>query len=448
MKDNARSIALSVLEKVEKSGAYSNLSLNQSIKKSDLNDKDKALLTEIVYGTIQRMKTLDYIIGLFVNKDLKKIDAWVLCLLRLSIYQMFYLDKIPDHAVINEAVMIAKRRGHKGISGFVNGVLRSAQRHGQPDFKAIKDKISMLAVKYSTPEWLINRWNNQIGEEETINMCEINLQKAPLTARVNTYKTDVQSVLERLQQEGIEASNAGLAPDAVEVNAGNLLNTTDFKNGNITIQDESSMLVGLAMGVEGGMKILDACAAPGGKTTHIAELMNNEGQVFALDLHDHKVELIKEKAKHLQLTNIEVFAKDSRKAADLFEEESFDRILLDAPCSGFGVIRRKPEIKWTKTEADITNLARIQAELLASVAKLLKPGGILVYSTCTIDQEENSSQVEQFLEKHPNFIPDEDLINRMPEQVKPYVQENGQVQLLPQYFGTDGFFISAFKKTR
>jgi 16S rRNA (cytosine967-C5)-methyltransferase len=446
MKDNARSIALSVLEKVEKSGAYSNISLNQSIQKSNLNDKDKGLLTEIVYGTIQRKKTIDYYISLFVKKDLKKLDVWVLSLLRLSLYQMIYLDKIPDHAVINEAVLIAKKRGHKGISGFINGVLRSVQRHGDIEIKGIKEKKKLLAIKYSMPEWLIARWIEQFGEEETAKMCEVNLQKPPITARVNTYKTDVESVMKQFDNEEISVTKTNLAPNAIEVKSGNLLTSSVFKKGLITIQDESSMLVGLALGVERDLKVLDACAAPGGKTTHIAELMGNEGEVYALDLHEHKIDLIKNKAKILGLTNIQVYAKDSRKAVELFEEESFDRILLDAPCSGFGVIRRKPEIKWSKTETDIINIANVQEQLLESVSKLLKPGGILVYSTCTIDKEENEEQIEKFLQKNSDFRPDNELLNRLPDQVKPYVQDNAQVQLLPHYFGTDGFYIAAMRK--
>lgn len=251
--------------------------------------------------------------------------------------------------------------------------------------------------------------------------------------------------MERLRQEGMEVARGEVAAEAICAGRGNLAHTAAFREGLITIQDESSMLVARALGPKEEERVLDSCAAPGGKSTHIAELMRNTGQVVSADIHDHKVKLIEEQAKRLQLTNISTYVLDSRRLGERFEKESFDKILVDAPCSGFGVIRRKPDIKYTKTEEDIPSLARLQQEILRAAAPLLKRGGTLVYSTCTIDPEENERVISQFLNDHPEFAPDETMQERLPEKVQPYVR-NGQLHLLPHYFGSDGFFIASLRK--
>ncbi|MBY6268946.1 16S rRNA (cytosine(967)-C(5))-methyltransferase RsmB, partial [Parageobacillus thermoglucosidasius] len=265
------------------------------------------------------------------------------------------------------------------------------------------------------------------------------------TARVNTARITIAETLDRLRQEGMEVSRGEVAAEAIQAKKGNLANTEAFRRGWITIQDESSMLVARALGPKEHERVLDSCAAPGGKSTHIAELMNNTGQVICADIHEHKVNLIEENAKRLQLTNISARTLDSRRLGEVFERETFDKILVDAPCSGFGVIRRKPDIKYAKTEADISSLAALQREILDAVAPLLKKGGTLVYSTCTIDHEENEAVIAQFLNDHPEFSPDETMKQRLPEKVQPYVR-NGQLHLLPHYFGSDGFFIASLRK--
>jgi 16S rRNA (cytosine967-C5)-methyltransferase len=236
-----------------------------------------------------------------------------------------------------------------------------------------------------------------------------------------------------------------IIPEAIHCLKGNLAYSKAFQEGYLTIQDESSMVVGLAIGVDENQRVLDACAAPGGKSTHIAEKLNKSGQVISLDLHDHKVKLIRENASRLELPNVIAKTLDSRYARDHFEKESFDRILLDAPCSGLGVVRRKPDIKYTKAEKDLYQLQKIQKTLLESVAHLLKKDGILIYSTCTIDSVENQSVIEEFLETHPEFIRDSYLSERMPENLRSFVK-NGEIQILPQYFNSDGFYIASLKK--
>lgn len=440
--NNVREVALQTLLAIEKNHSYSNLLLNNMIKKYQLHRKDIALLTEIVYGTIQRRDTLDYYLKPFLKK---KLDKWVQILLRLTLYQIVYLDRVPERAAIFEAVEIAKRHGHKGIASMVNGVLRNIQRNGVPSFEEIRDPASRLAIETSHPEWLVRRWIGQIGYENTEKMCNINSQAPSQTARVNTTKISKEKLIELLTNEGFEVTGGDLCSESIKSIKGNLANSNAFREGYLTIQDESSMLVAKALGPVEWDKVLDSCAAPGGKTTHIAELLKNTGQVFSLDLHHHKVKLINEQVSRLQLTNVDTMVLDSRNVLEHFEKNSFDKILVDAPCSGLGVIRRKPDIKYAKTEQDIKKLANIQYDILDAVAPLLKKGGRLVYSTCTIDREENQDTVESFLQRHNQFTLDMTLESRMPDKVKPYVQ-NGQIQILPHYFGTDGFFIASMVK--
>ncbi|OLS37427.1 16S rRNA (cytosine(967)-C(5))-methyltransferase [Alkalihalophilus pseudofirmus] len=447
MSKNVREVAVDVLLQIEKNQAYSNLLLNQTINKSKLDRRDIGLLTELVYGTIQRRDTLDYFLAPFVKKGIDKLEDWVKVLLRLSVYQLVYLDRIPDRAVVHEAVTIAKKRGHKGISGMVNGVLRSIGREGVPDIKDEKDPIKRLALETSHPEWLVARWVKQFGEEETRLMCEENLVSPAVTVRVNQTKATREEVISMLLADGIAAVKGELSEDALIIKAGQVFESKAFKQGYVTAQDESSMLVGRALGANSGERVADVCAAPGGKTTHIAEQMNNEGSVLAFDLHDHKVKLIRGQAARLDLSIIDTQAADARKLAEKFEPESFDRILVDAPCSGFGVIKRKPDIKWAKKEADIKAIQSIQQAILNAVAPLLKKGGTLVYSTCTVDKDENEETVEAFLAEHPSFVKDEDLKNRLPKQVIDSKRfKSGMVTILPQDFNSDGFFISSLVK--
>lgn len=442
MKQNVRELALDGLMQVEKSGAYSNLLLNNLIEKNNIDKKDVGLLTEIVYGTIQRRDTLDYYLQPFLRK---KVEPWVKVLLRFSLYQMLYLDRVPERAAIHEAVEIAKKRGHKGISGMVNGVLRSIQREGVPSLDEIKNEEQRLAIATSHPEWLVKEWIDEYGIDTVQKMCEVNLLPPVPTARVNVSKTSVEEMLQTLEAEGIEAKHGDLAEDAIQIEKGNVAHTEAFKNGLLSIQDESSMLVARALSPEIGDTILDSCAAPGGKTAHIAERLQGTGKVVSLDLHPHKVRLIEQQAKRLQLENIKTKALDARKVQEQFEAESFDKILVDAPCSGFGVIRRKPDIKLGKKKEDSERLATIQLSILEKVAPLLKKGGRLVYSTCTIEKVENEQVLEQFLQSHPEFERDMSMTERLPNKVAPYVQ-NGEVQILPHYFATDGFYIACLRK--
>lgn len=437
---NVRDAALTILLAVDKNQAYSNLLLHQTIEKYKIEAKDRALLTEITYGTLQHKYTLDYYLEPFIRG---KVDLWVKWLLRLSLYQIHYLTRIPSHAAVNEAVEIAKRRGHKGIASMVNGILRSILRQGVRSTDEVKDPIERLSIETSHPTWLVKRWVNAYGFEKAGNMLQENNIPPVQTVRVNTTKATVNDVLISLEQEGIKAEQSTVIPECIHLTNGQASRTKAFKEGLITIQDESSMLPANVLHPQPGWRVYDMCAAPGGKTTHLAEKMNNNGSILATDLHPHKLDLIDENVERLGLDIIQTAPIDGRKAAGLLQAESFDAILVDAPCSGLGVMRRKPDIKYTKREEDLESLHSIQLELLDNAVKVLKVGGHLVYSTCTVDKMENEGTVEAFLASHPEMqlAP----IDHLPKQLIEK-QQNGMLQVFPQDFGSDGFFVAHFMK--
>ncbi|WP_368654767.1 16S rRNA (cytosine(967)-C(5))-methyltransferase RsmB [Ornithinibacillus sp. 4-3] len=441
-----RNTILDIILRIEQDSGYSHLLINNEIKKKNISPKDEALLTEIVYGTIERKLTLDYYLSSFIKSN-KKLDTWVSVLLRMSVFQMEFLDKVPSYAVIHEAVEIAKQRGHRGIASFVNGVLRNVQRKGVPSTEDIADPIKRLSIETSHPEWLVKRWVAAYGLETTQAICEENLTKRPISVRVQPLRITRDAAMEQLEAEGLTTEKSIFSKQGIIILQGNVLKSSLFKEGLITIQDQSSMLVGEMLSLEPELHVLDTCSAPGGKVTHIAEKMSDKGVIHAYDLHKQKIKLIQEKAKTLQLTSIQVSQNDARKLQSVHEKESFDRIIVDAPCSGLGVVRGKPDIKYSKQEADIERLATIQLDILESVASLLKQDGFLVYSTCTIDRKENEEVVQQFLENHPEFEVDPSFFRELPEEIRSSlgITEWG-LQLFPQTFHTDGFFLTRLKK--
>lgn len=441
-----RNLILELLVRIEKDHGFSHLLINQEIKKNELNPKDEALLTQIVYGTLERKMTLDYYLSKYVDPN-KKIDDWVRMLLRMSVYQMVYLDKIPDHAVIHEAVEIAKKKGHRGIQGFVNGVLRNIQRNGVRDLAEIKDPLKRLSVETSHPKWLVNRWIQQYGFQTAEAICRANLKEKLMSVRIQPLKISREEAMAELEQEGFTVKPSLFSKQGIQIEKGNVLSSKLFTEGKLTIQDESSMLVAEMLKPEPGMDVLDSCSAPGGKATHIAEKMLNEGIVYAHDLHKKKVKLIEEKQRTLGLSIIHATAHDARKLKEKYAEASFDRILVDAPCSGLGVINSKPEIKYEKSEQDIERLHIIQLDILNHVADLLKDDGLFVYSTCTIEKMENEQVVKSFLKENPAFTVDGDFFKELPEELQSSIgiTEYG-FQLFPQSFGTDGFFLTRLKK--
>jgi 16S rRNA (cytosine967-C5)-methyltransferase len=444
---SAREVALEILTRVEQDKSYSNLLLNQMLQKHPLERADAGLVTEIVYGTIQHLNTIDYYLNRFVAKGAQKLEPWVRCLLRLSLYQVVYLERIPDHAIVNEAVNIAKKKGHQGISGMVNGVMRNVIRQKEqlmiPSDLSLVDRI---ALQYSHPQWMVARWIKQFGVQNTKFICQANNTTPATSARVNILKHTRDEILALMHQEGMEARSSKLAPSGIIIeHVGNLAFTRWFADGSITVQDESSMLVAEAVSPQPGMRVLDCCAAPGGKTTHLAEKMQDTGVIVACDVHEHKIALIREQANRLKLHTIETVFCDAVDLSKQYADESFDCILLDAPCSGLGVIRRKPDLKWSKQEQEIAAICLIQRNLLNAVHSLLKPGGILVYSTCTIEYMENQGMIAHFIEQHPQFML-EAFPNERLSEINSDSAEAGMLQILPHHFNSDGFFIARMRK--
>ncbi|MBP1968150.1 16S rRNA (cytosine967-C5)-methyltransferase [Virgibacillus natechei] len=437
-----RNTIVDLLIRVEKDNGFSHLLIDHELNSKRIDPQDEGLLTEIVYGTIQRKYTIDYYLESFVDPK-KKLETWVRILLRMSVYQMIYLDKVPDHAIIHEAVEIAKKRGHKGIASFVNGVLRSMQRKGVPDTASIANDTKRLAIETSHPEWLIERWISFYGFETTKEMCEENISRKYSSIRVQPLKISRDEAIDILNKQGFETRPSIFSDQGIIIDKGNILKTDLFTEGYITVQDQSSMLVAEMLDVTPGMHVLDACSAPGGKATHIAEKLQNQGEVNAYDIQEKKVKQIITKASDLDLLTIDAKTSDARQLQEEHNTESFDRILIDAPCSGLGVIRGKPEIKYDKKESDIKRLSSIQLDILESVAPLLKVDGLLIYSTCTVDMEENEHVVREFLERNPNYIIDKNFFTELPARIQESkgITEYG-LQLFPQTFQTDGFFMT------
>ncbi|MCC5894982.1 MAG: 16S rRNA (cytosine(967)-C(5))-methyltransferase RsmB [Alkalibacterium sp.] len=444
MNENSRYLALVILEKVENNQSFSNVVLNETIKKQSLSKEDVAFLTELVYGVIQNKLKLDFQLEPFIKKQ-KKIEGWVRQLLRLSLYQMTLLDKIPTHAVVDEAVQIAKFKGHKGIAGFVNGVLRSIDRKGVRSVDEITDPIEKLSVSYSYPTWIIQLLVEEVGIEETTKIVDSLSSRAKVSLRVNTHLKSVDDVMSQLHAEGYQTEKSKVSDSGLISQNGLPVRSSLFTDGVITVQDESSMLVAEALQVKPDEVILDACAAPGGKTTHIATFLDNTsgGKVVALDLHEKKIKKVTENAVRLGLKDvIETHVMDARNSADHFDSESFDKILIDAPCSGLGLMRRKPDIRYQKQLNDIIALQKVQLDIITSVAPLLKKGGRLIYSTCTITKRENDDVIQAFLKTHKDFQIEPVYTNR--EDLK--AEDDDFLHLYPHYHNTDGFFIASLKK--
>jgi 16S rRNA (cytosine967-C5)-methyltransferase len=444
---SAREYAMEILLKWEEQEAFSNLLLNQMLAKSGLDLRDRRLVTELVYGCIGRINTLDFLINLLVKKGVRSLRPWVKQLLRLGFYQLLYMDQIPERAAVHETVNIAKKRGHQAVAGLVNGVLRNFLRRKEELMKQVEQTPALF---YSHPEWLVRRLVQSYGETEAKKVLEANNTPFPVTARVNRLKGDRDTFLRMWNEQGIGTAHPSMVTEegVVFERGGNPAHSPFYEEGWITIQDESSMLVGQIVDPKPGMHVLDACAAPGGKTTHLAERMENRGRILACDLYPHKIKLIRRQAERLGIEIIETIHIDSRKLKDQINQ-TFDAVLLDAPCSGLGVIPRKPEIKWRKDETSIQELVQIQKDLLHAVAPLVKPNGVLVYSTCTWEPQENVEQIEWFMQTCPEFEPDSAFIENLPAMVKERaIVGRSWVQILPHHFHSDGFFICRLRKTR
>lgn len=440
---NARELAFKTLYDIERNKNYSNISINKNFKNINISDQEKGLATELIYGIIENKYYLNYIIDKLSKIKSKKMSTYVKISLWLGIYQILFLDSIKEHAAVNESVSLIKKYDKKS-SGFVNAILRNILRNKETIMDIDKDNIvDFLSIKYSYNPWIIQKWINVFGEDFTKDLLDSNSEKPNLYIRTNTTKISRDELIEKLKSQGIICSKVNGIDEAIMVrNLKNIDNNKLFKDGFFTVQDISSMLVGKVTNPKDGSLVLDMCSAPGGKATHLAALMNNSGQVVARDVFEHKLKLINNTVKRLGLRNVEVENFDALKI-DENSISKFDYVVSDVPCSGMGIIKRKPEIKFKKEE-ELKDLPVIQSEILNNASKYVKAGGVLIYSTCTIHDEENIDIVNEFLKNNENF----ELVPIDEVKIDLDNQDKGYIKIYPNIHGMDGFFIAKLKRVR
>lgn len=444
MINKAREIALKALYKIEKEDAYSNIAINQVLKENkNIDERDVGLISELVYGTITWKLTLDEIIKKYSNIRLKKISIWILNILRMGIYQIIFLDKIPKSAAVNESVNLAKRYGHKSSSNFVNAILRKVSVSDYEELEDIKDDKERISKTTSMPMWIIEELLKQKNIKEVEEICKNSNLKPNTIIRINKLKTNKKDFEERLKERKIEYLEGNLEDFLILMKVKNIENIDLFKEGFFTVQDEGAGLIVDVLNPKEDECILDACSSPGGKTTYIAEKMKNKGKIEAWDIHEHRVKLVQNVAKRLGINIIQARIQDATKFnEDLVEK--FDKILLDVPCLGLGVIKRKPDIKWKRKKEDIEEITKIQKEILNNCSKYLKKNGELVYSTCSILKEENEDIIEGFLRENSQF----DFWNQIEKKYENIVifgEKDKCINIYPSK-ENDGFFICKLRK--
>ncbi len=442
---NAREAAMVIVNKVLRENAYANLALKRVLEKTTLSRVDKALVTELVNGTLKNLIKIDYIAGQFIK--VKKLDAHIEDIIRIGIYQILYLDRVPDSAVCNEAANLARKYSNEGAVKFVNGVLRNISRGKEqialPD-KA-KQPVKYLSVTYSHPEWIVKKWLEDYGFDFTEALLSANNETPPFTVRVNKLKCSKEELMEQLKKEEIEYSEGFYNEEALNIRGTSSIEEKEsFQRGLFQIQDESSMLVGHVLDPQSGELIIDVCSAPGGKSTHAAELMQNQGEIIARDVHEHKLELIKQSCKRLGIHIVKPELFDAKELDHKLVGKA-DRVLVDAPCSGLGVLRRKADLKWKKNPDNFEELSKLQLQILSKSAEYVKPKGVLIYSTCTINKSENLKVVEAFLKSREDFIL-EDISPLLPENLASDTKSKGYAEIFPNIHHIDGFFIARLRR--
>lgn len=406
---SAREMVLKGLYRIETEGAYTNQVLKEILSGDSVSAVDRGFVTELLTGVIRHRLRLDYVIGKFSKIRLKKLSPWVHQILRMGIYQILFLERVPDSAACNEAVKLANRYANGGARGFVNGILRTIVREKE-NISLPEETRDRLSVEYSCPLWLTDKLIEQYGEDTATEILKASQEKHPVSLRVNKLATTLEELKIKLSDEGIctrldeENANRLLVDGALDINR-----SEAYKKGLYTVQNSSSMAAVEILDPQKGELVLDLCSAPGGKTTYIAEKMANQGEIHAFDLHPHKIELIQKSAERLGISIISASVQDATEQMEQWVGKA-DRVLADVPCSGIGVIHKKPDIKWHRTIEDVEELCEIQKKILRNAASYLKPDGILVYSTCTILKEENQEQVQMFLDENPGFVLEEERV--------------------------------------
>ncbi|WIF94586.1 16S rRNA (cytosine(967)-C(5))-methyltransferase RsmB [Caminicella sporogenes] len=445
-KVNARKIALKILSDIEENGAYSNIAINKTLKTKDISTLDRRFISQLVYGVLENKLYLDFIIKNFSKTKIKKIHVDILNILRLGLYQIIYLDKVPNSAAVNESVKLAKKVNFR-LAGYVNGILRNYLRNSNslklPNFK--EKPIEFLSLKYSHPMWIIENWIDNFGIEFTEKLLKANNDVPNLTIRTNKLKITRDELLNVLAEENVKCIKGQYVDESIIIKNFNtsIESLNSFKEGLFQVQDEASMLAGLILNPKENDFVIDVCSAPGGKSTHIAELMQNRGKVLSRDIHEHKLILINQNAKRLGISIIETEIYDALKLDKSLIGKA-DKVLVDAPCSGFGIIRRKPEIKYLKNLEDIKKLSEIQYKILLNASQYVKKEGFLVYCTCTIQPDENIEVINRFLKDNNSFVMDN--VNKyLPNSLQ---TDKNYLQLFPHLHGVDGFFICKLKRIK
>ena len=443
---NARLTALEALRRVNEDDGYSNLVLDQALKQAGLDERDRSLASILFYGVLEHRITLDWVISKYSSKPISKVSPKVRDILRMGIYQLAYLDKVPPSAAVNESVKLTRVCGQERASGFVNGVLRSFAR-SHCDLQLPNERelpFAYRSIRYSCPEWLIRMWNKAYGEENTLGLLASLEGRPPLAARINTCKGNDRDLLEKWSKEGIKVREVEGIPHAVCLEqTGSIEQLSAFQRGEFHVQDLASQIACWVLGPQPGERVIDVCPAPGGKAFTMAQMMENRGQLLSFDLYPAKVRLIEEGAKRLGLPIIQAAVRDARNDPEFVPKAN--RVLCDAPCSGLGIIRRKPEIRY-KNSNTLDSLPDLQYLILCKSSELVEKGGILLYSTCTLNPKENGKVADKFLKGYPEFVP---YPIKLPKWVIRHDWEpSHQLTLLPHLHGTDGFFLSAFQRLR
>ncbi len=441
MIDKPRENALEILVRVEE-GAFAGDSLEQARRHLDL--RDSAFLLELVYGVLRHRSHLDWILDQFSSQPVAKTDIRTRNVLRLGAYQMLFLDRVPVSAAVNTAAELAKIHGRK--SGYVNGLLRNLDRRrseiGEP---GPADPVQRLSILYSHPAWLVRRWIRRFGPERTEAILSGNNRAAPLTVRVNVLRATRNELKASLEQEGASVSETRYSPDGLVISfSPGLHSLSAYRNGWFMVQDEAAQLVTRMLAPQPGEAVLDAAAAPGGKATHLAELMKNSGAVVALEIDSARIEKIRGNADRLGASGVRPVLADAAR----YQQGAYDKILIDAPCSGLGVIRRHPDGRWNKKEETIRERAALQLRILRNTARLLKPGGSLVYATCTTEPEENEDVVNSFLREAAGLVRIDDPRPYLPETARVLVDGSGFFRTFPVEPSLDGFFAVRLAKKR
>ncbi|MGI6020008.1 MAG: 16S rRNA (cytosine(967)-C(5))-methyltransferase RsmB [Lachnospiraceae bacterium] len=448
IKGSTRSIILDILMRVFKEGEYSHIVIRETLDcNMSLSKQDRAFINTVAEGTIERMIELDYIIGRYSSVSVSKMKPVILNILRSAVYQILYMDTVNSPSAVNEAVKLAQIKGFYNLKGFVNGILRKiAANIDNIPYPDRDDTLKYFSIRYSMPEWIVRMWLADFGKEVTEKMLQSFLERKPLTVRLKNSPEIREKTVKRLENQGITVEKAPYFDCAYYLkNIRTLTGLDVFKDGLVYVQDIGSMIPAIISGVKEGDDVIDVCAAPGGKSFHMADIMNNFGMIEARDVSDEKVRLIRENIDRLGLINIVAVRQDAT-VYDQNSECKADVLIADVPCSGLGVVGRKPDIKYRVDEDGIDNLVILQRRILHNCENYVKPGGVLIYSTCTVNRAENEENIKWFVENYPFEL--ESIDEYLPEELRSETTKNGYIRMLPGVQKSDGFFAARFRRKK